>query len=258
MHQLNREELTEVIQLALWAGQLLLQHHAESQRVEETVQRIGLALGCDSLDVFVSTNAIQITTVSGGEFRTRIRRVADRGVNMTTVSAVNRLSRRIEAGELPRAAVRQELERISHLPRHYNRWLVAGMVGLACAAFSRLFGGDIPAFAITFVASALAMLVRQELAHRSYNFILVTLTTAFVASLLASSAFWLQLSTTPNHALTACVLFLVPGVPLINAIGDLVSGHPVVGLARAATGAIILLALALGMILAIKLTGVPA
>jgi uncharacterized membrane protein YjjP (DUF1212 family) len=253
---LTREELTDVIDLALWSGQLLLQHHAESYRVEETVQRIGLALGCDSLDVFVSTSAIQITTVSGDEFRTRIRRVADHGVNMTALSAVNRLSRRVESGELDRAGVRAELERISSLPRHYNRWLVAGMVGLACAAFSRLFGGDWGAFGVTLVASFVAMLIRQELARRSLNFLLVTLAASFVASLLASSAFWLNLSQRPDRALTACVLFLVPGVPLINAVGDLVNRHTVVGMARAVVGMSILLALALGMVLAIQITGV--
>ena len=42
---LPREELRDVIDLALWSGQLLLQYGAEARRVEETVHRLGTALG---------------------------------------------------------------------------------------------------------------------------------------------------------------------------------------------------------------------
>lgn len=235
---------------------MLLQHGAESQRVEETTIRIGRALGSDVMDVFVAANALQITTMSGGEFRTRVARVAHHGVDMTIVSAINRLSRRIEAGELDRAQVRAELERISTLSPHYNRWLVVGMVGLACAAFSRLFGADWPAFAITFLSSSVAMIARQELARRSFNVLITTVVAAFVAGVLASSATWLHMSIHPELALAASVLFLVPGVPLINAVQDMVKGHPNIGLARATTGMLIVLAIALGLVVAIRITGV--
>ena len=68
--------------LALWAGQMLLQNGAETERVEETVQRIGQRLGCDSLDILVSPNGLLVTTISDGEFRTRLRRVVHFGVDM--------------------------------------------------------------------------------------------------------------------------------------------------------------------------------
>jgi Uncharacterized conserved protein len=83
---LEREELRDVIDLSLWAGQLLLQHGAEAERVEETVHRLGTALGCDWLDVLVSPNAIIATTSSGPEFRTKVRRVVGMRVDMTVVS----------------------------------------------------------------------------------------------------------------------------------------------------------------------------
>jgi uncharacterized membrane protein YjjP (DUF1212 family) len=249
-------DLTDIIDLALWAGYLLLAYGAECQRVEETVYRLSTAFGCDGVEVFVATNAIQLTVTSGGEFRTRIRRVHSLGVNMTTISAVSRLSRRVEQGELDRAAVRSELERISSMPHHYNRWMVAAMVGLACAAFSRLFGGDWAVFGVTFLSSWVGMLVRQELARRHFNMVLVVFSAAFVTSLLASSAALLHLSDHPEWAQAAAVLFLIPGVPLINAVGDLVKGHTVVGLARLTQAGMVVLSLALGLVLAIQITGV--
>lgn len=251
---LTREALTDIVDLALWAGQLLMQNGAESLRIEETIHRLGTALGCDWMDIFVSSNDIAVTTISGLDFRTKIRRVVGVGVNMTIVAGVSRLSRRVEHGELNRAQVRAELERIAGGSHHYPRWLVVPMIGFACAAFSRLFGGDWAVFVVTFVAASLALVVRQELTKRHFNPLLVTVATAFVAGLLASSALWV--STTPETALAASALLLVPGVPLITAAEDLITGHLVVGLARGFYGMLVSLAIALGLLLAINLTGV--
>ncbi|MEW5959952.1 MAG: threonine/serine exporter family protein, partial [Chloroflexota bacterium] len=242
---LDWKELTDVIDLAAWAGQLLMQNGADSERVEETVHRIGMALGCEWLDVFVSAHSLGITTVSGDTFRTKIRRIGPGGVNMTIVSAINRLSRRIEEGELDRVQARSELERISHIPSHYPRWLVVVMVGLACAAFSRLFGGDWPVFGVTFISASVAMFVRQELARRHFNPLLIVALVSFVGSLLASSATVFRLSHEPSLALAATVLLLVPGVPLINSLDDLIGGYIMTGVARGVYGGLISLAIAL-------------
>lgn len=253
---LTRTELADVIDLALWAGQLLLQNGAASRRVEEAVHQIGTALGCDWLDVLVTQNAISITLNSGADFRTKVRRITDSGVNMTTVSAVYRLKDRVIFEHLDRQNVRSELQRISLKKPLYNRWLIVLTIGLSCAAFSRLFGGDWIAFGITFLASSLAMYTRQELNKHYFNYLIVTLVTAFVAAIITSLAMRFHLGEQPEIALAASVLLLVPGVPLINSVVDLVRGYTSVGIARGMTGALITFAIALGLLLAMKIIGV--
>ena len=253
---LNRDELADVIDLSLWAGQLLMQNGAATRRVEETVHQIGTALGCDWLDVLVTQNAIMITLNSGSDFRTKIRRVVDFGVNMTTVSAIYRLKDRVIFDKLTRQKVRAELVRISQKKSAYNRWLIVFAIGLSCAAFSRLFGGDWPAFGITFIAASFAMFIRQELNKHYFNQLIVTLVTSFIASCIACLAIRLKLGNQPEMALAASVLLLVPGVPLINSVTDLVRGYTNVGLARGINGAMITFAIALGLLLAMRLMGV--
>lgn len=253
---LEREALRDVIDLSLWAGQMLLQHGAESARIEETVHRMGTGLGADWLDILVSPNIIAATTVSGEEFRTKLRRVVAIGVNMDVIAEVNELSRQVTAGKLDRFQTRAELERIDALPRQYNRWLVVVMVGLACGAFSRLFGGDWPVFFVTTFASSAAMWTRQELNRQYFNSLLVVTGTAFVAGVIASTATLLNLSDKPQIALSAAVLLLVPGAALINAADDLLRGHLVIGITRGMTGLLIALGIALGLLLAMRLTGV--
>jgi uncharacterized membrane protein YjjP (DUF1212 family) len=253
---LDYEALRDVIDLSLMAGQLLLQHGADTQLVEETIHRLGTGLGCDWLDILVSPNAIVITAISGAEFRTKVRRVTSLGVNMSVVTEVSRLHRRVLDGELDRAALRAELKRISSTHSHYNRWIVVLMVGLACAAFSRLFGAEWPSFLLTFAASSAAMFVRQELNRRRFNLFLVVIVTAFVAGVFASLATRFQVDSQPSLALASSVLLLVPGVPLINAAEDMIKGHFVTGVVRGITGGLVALCIALGLLFAMALMGV--
>src|ERR1041385_2403291 len=138
---LDHETLRDVIDLALWAGQLLLQNGAESARVEETVYRVGTALGAHGMEILVSPNAIMVTTISDQEFRTKIRRVVTMGVNMQIVAEVRTLVHQVERGQLDRTDTRGALTQLSLLKPQYSRWTIIIMVGLGCAAFSRLFGG---------------------------------------------------------------------------------------------------------------------
>jgi uncharacterized membrane protein YjjP (DUF1212 family) len=251
---LDRPALREVIELSLWAGQLLLQYGAETTIIEETIHRFGTGLGCDWMDIFVSPNAVTITATSGDEFRTKTRRVVGIGVNMGVTTAVIDLQMRVGSGDMNRPAVAGELRRISDMGSQYPRGLIVLAVGLSCAAFSRLFEGDTGVFVATFIAAAAAMFVRQELHHRHLNPLLITIITAFVAGLLASAAVWV--SPNPERALAAAVLLLVPGVPLINAAEDLIKGHVVTGIVRGVTGTLIVLCIALGLGMAMALTRV--
>ncbi|MDH3718170.1 MAG: threonine/serine exporter family protein [Planctomycetota bacterium] len=250
------EELRDIVDLSLWAGQLLLQHGAETQRVEQSIHQLGTALGCDWLDILVSPNAIIVSNSARDEFRTKVRRVVRfGGVNMSLMADVLALIQRVIDGQLDRHQVRQHLQQIDHQPRYYGRWTVAGMIGLACAAFSQLFGGDIYVFCTTFMAAAVAMFIRQELMRHYFNNLLNVTLTAFVAGTLAAAAGSLGFTQQPEIALAASVLLLVPGVPLINSIDDLVHGQIVAGLVRGATGGLVSLSIAVGLTLAIGAQG---
>ncbi len=254
---LERAALTEVVELALWTAQLLMQNGAESQRVEETVRVLGAGLGCDWGDVLVSHNAVIISHASGNEFRTKIRRVAQGGVNMSLIEEISHLTHRVEEGLFDRTKVRAELERISRRPHHYNRWFVVAAVGLACAAFSRLFNGGWPIFGATWLASSLAMFVRQELIRRNFNNLLAVVVSAFTAAMgVGLLHLWPIFGRQVEVGLAASVLFLVPGVPFINAVEDLIKGYTVVGLARGAISILIILSIALGVLIAMQLIGV--
>ncbi|HUN22536.1 MAG TPA: threonine/serine exporter family protein [Anaerolineales bacterium] len=249
--------LRDVIELCLWAGQLLMQNGADSDRVESTVHRIGTNLGCNWLDVFIAANAIIITANNDPEFRTKTRRVVRfGGVNLGMIAAVNDLSFRVQAGELDRFGLRKELQALDKPTRYYNRWVTAVLTGLGCAAFSLLFGGNSTVFFVTWLASTLAMLARQEMHHRYFNPLLNVLITSFVSAFSVAGIAKIFPDIDLRLAFASSVLLLVPGVALINALEDLISGHSNVGVVRGLNGLLISFNIALGITLAIRLLGV--
>ena len=243
--------LSSTVDLLVQAGSLLLQHGADASRVEASLEQMEPGLGIDRIDAVVMSKTILLTATRQETHHTRVARVPIVGVNMNILSEVEQLLGQFQQGRVSVEQLALELDRIAALPHHYSHGVIVAAVGLACAAFCRLFGGDWAALAVTGVAAAVATWVRMELNRRHTNYFLVVLITALVASLLAGNALWL--SQTPQSALTAAVLLLVPGVPLINASVDILRGHISAGLARATTSLVVFLGIALGLGFALRL-----
>jgi len=248
-------ELRDVLDISLRAGQLLLENGAETWRVEETVHRMGTALGAEWLDIYVTPTGIIISTIAAHEHRTRIRRVMGVGVDLSKVAALVELSRRSVRGQVTRAGARDTLEQIAAAPRAYPMWLIILMVAIACASFGALSGAGLVEFALTVLAAGLGMVVRLWLNRAFAGPLLTTVISALVATTTAILGSRLIPCPRPDLVIISSVLFLLPGVPMINAIGDLINGDLVSGLARGAQAALVLAAVALGMVLSLALLG---
>ena len=71
---------------------------------------------------------------------------------------------------------------------------------------------------------------------------------SFVASLFAGTFVIAGLNINFEHAFATSVLFLIPGVPLINFITDLIDGNILNGLVRGISALMFALAIALGLL----------
>ena len=243
-----------VSRLIAQAGQMLLAHGAESTLVGDITRRIGLASGMDEVDVSLSASSLVVTAVYQEHCITTARRSPDRGINMRVITQIQRICIMLERGIIDHALAQHKLERIS--PERYNRWLVVGMIGLSCAAFSRLAGGDWVVFAMTFIASSIGMIVRQEIGHRHFNPLMNFAATAFVTTVVSAQAVIYGLGNSPFLVMASSVLMLVPGFPLINAVADMLKGYINMGIARFVMASLLTLATCLGIVAAMSLVGV--
>ncbi|PTY08131.1 hypothetical protein DB347_00660 [Opitutaceae bacterium EW11] len=248
--ELDESEQRDVTRLCIQSGLLLMQHGAESALVESVIRRLGLALGVGSVEVAIMANALTVTTLSGGHCITTVRRNEDRGINMHVVTETQRMMLSVEAGQLDLARAMSRLEEIK--PYKYPRWLVVVLIGLSCACFARLGKADWTGCGVTFVAAAVAMAARQQLAHLHFSPLVNFFVTAFVATSVAAQGLIYKLGETPKIAMASCVLLLVPGVPLINAVSDMVKGYINTGISRWTMATLLTISTCGGIVLAMN------
>lgn len=128
-----------------------------------------------------------------------------------------------------------------------NRWLVLYLISQANMCLCLLFGGDLVSSLFVFLGTFLGFLVRQELNRRHAYIYLTICLSAFIASFVVGLGAKWGLEASPEIALGASVLYLIPGVPFINGIMDLLDGYMLNGLSRLMTAAMIVVSITVGL-----------
>jgi uncharacterized membrane protein YjjP (DUF1212 family) len=249
-------QVDAIAHLSLQVGRLLLLNGADTEQVESAVTRFAAAFACEA-HVIVSYEALLLTIVAGDHFRTKIgHRVPAMNVGMTVVESVNRLVDDTERGQCGLEKARERLADVEHQRPEYTRWLVVVTLGLTAASLSRLFGGDWPTFWVTWLAGAAGTALRQELGIRHFNPIAVAFAAACVSGVIGGGAVVLGVSATPALCLVAPGMIIVPGVPLINGVQDMIRNHVTLGVSRLGFAGLVTIAIAFGLFVATVVTGV--
>ena len=250
------ENIIEVKEMLLDVGTLLMSCGASTGRVRITVTRIAEALGYEA-ELLITSRSL-ILTVSEAEtknYSSSVRRTPPHGVNFKVVSGISRMSWKVVEDKLTLDQINKEIDRLVLLP-HYPRLIVLSTVALAGASFCRLTGGEGWELLVAFAATFLGLYVRQEAVKERFNPYLATVFASFAASMISGLSVKLGIGDTPEHALATSVLFLIPGVPLINSLTDMIDGNTLNGIVRGVTGLIMAFAIALGLMIAIQIYGI--
>lgn len=229
---------------------------SHTSRVVRNVTRIAEAFGY-SVDMTIFQKNITMTIKHSEDYsirRTYVRRIPDLALNFRALSELSSLSWEAYDHYLPLEELRRRYVEIATRPR-MSRWYVLFLVAFANAAFCRLFGGDLIAMALVWVATLVGFFVRQELASRKVNHMLMFVVCAFTASMITAVGIRFNWGTTEDIALASSVLFLIPGVPLINSILDILEGHVLIGFARAINASILIICIALGLSMTLLILG---
>ena len=234
----------------------LLAVGSQPSRVVRGAQRIGASFGHE-VDLVVMAKHVIMTVIALDDpsaRRTSVRIVRPAPFNFDRILKLNVLSWNAHDVHLPLDELRRRFTTVMAEPRLDDR-LVLGMVALANASFCRLFGGDFAAVALVGLATLAAFYLRQRMMRAHLDHRVVFMVTAFTASMITALAVPHVPTTTPQIALGTSVLFLIPGVPLINAINDIVEGFVLLGFVRAVNASILIICIALGLAATLMLTG---
>jgi uncharacterized membrane protein YjjP (DUF1212 family) len=234
--------------LLLKAGTALLKAGAGSNRIVINLMRFAAAYGYEA-QVNLGTRHISVSMYQEGQdcvFSGSRSNPSLPGVNFQLITAISQLSWDVTKNRLSIEEVGNALDTAMRLPE-YHRAIILALVGVAGAAFCYTFGGGAVEMGITFVATVAGLFFRQEMNRRKYNTFLVTYSSAVVASLIIGLFWKAGIESKLDHAFATSVLFLIPGVPLINSFIDLMDGYIINGIDRAITSCIHAFAIASGL-----------
>ena len=244
------------LEMALEAALLVIQNGGSTVAAERSLRNILTGFRQEGVVSIWRLDFIGAWSTANGPSSMVVRPVGPIGVNLARASEVAALGRRAAKGQVEPAALGSELTRIRNLPAPYNRGVM--IVGAACAAaaFSQLPGGDWGSLAIAFVAAGVGQFLRSLLQARKMAVVPVTLACAALSACIGSTGLRLGLSQTAPPALLASVIYLVPGLPLINGFIDVASHkHLVVGIERIANATFLFLVIAIALVMAVLLLG---
>ena len=262
------------LDLLLRTGQLLVESSADTSRILRNMKRTAAYLGLteDKLHIHITYGMLMVNFSDEEHSFSKFQRCTHHGINMTAISALSRLSWTAIREDYSLDKYEEELEKIRTRKRNYTPWQVAIGAGFACGGFCVQFGCDWTAFFYASIAAILGFRLRMYLNSLGSNGYANIAVAAFVSTLLAwLSAYlstplvadalpaWLASalhSSTPWHPLMACALFIVPGVPLINFVSDMLDSHFTMGLNRALNTLLMVAAMSFGIAVAIKVCGI--
>ncbi len=249
---------TGAVYLCLLLGRILFSFGATTQRIHDSIVCLARYLQCD-VEMLVSYDALLLTvSTGGGTFRTRIdssRGVA--GLNLLGLTRVSEVLRGIPNSKPTPEDLERTLCTLRDTPSVHGLLSRVFAAGCAGAGFCIANGGDPLSWVCSFLVAGFIFAIRQPLAGRNFNVHLTLFAVALLGSLLACLLAQVTQTVTPAIALIAPVLFLVPGVPMINGGIDIVRNHVTIGIARVGYTLAVLVALCLGVGLSVLLLPSP-
>lgn len=257
--ELTREQLIRhKLDLLLRTGQLLVESAADTNRIMRNMKRTAAFLGLpeEHLHIYVQFNMLMVNLSDNGHSFTKFQRCDKHGINMTTISLISKLSWKAIREDYSIERYAEELEAIASRPRNYTPVQVAIGTGFACGGFCIQFGCDWTAFFYASFAAAIGMYLRGLMLRKGLNNYMGIAVAAFISTVIAWATTYLPSSwtDTPLHPLLACALFIVPGVPLINFVDDMLDNYIQVGLTRAINTFLMIVAMSFGIAFFLKLS----
>lgn len=240
-----KEHVLSVSKFIAEYSSTLMASGVHTSRVIRNSKRIGKSFGL-AIKIGVFQKNIILTTVcpSHNITHSEVVDIPSYPISFEYNSELSALSWEAYDKHLSLEELKAKYHKIVDSPRLHPLFVLF-MVGFANASFCKLFGGDLVSIALVFSATCTGFFIKQRLAANKINHYITFVVTAFIASLCAAIAFLFD--TTAEIALATSVLFLVPGVPLINGVIDIVEGYILSGFARLTEAALLVICIAIGM-----------
>ncbi|WP_051238727.1 threonine/serine exporter family protein [Gaetbulibacter saemankumensis] len=245
----NSKELIKTTDLLLEIASILMVSGANTIRINSNIDRFVEVLNYKA-SCFISHKSIVMTVYTENDLEscTRVKNIPPYAINFSIISAISKLSWEASNENWSLNEIAQAINSIKKSKR-YPRIIILLAVSIAGAGFCNIFKGDYINMLIAFISTFTGLFILQTAHQKHFNLYFRIFLASFIASFIASLGVVYDIGANPVAALVTSILFLVPGVPLINSFTDLLDSNIINGLVRFTTGLMIVLAIAMGLFL---------
>ncbi len=232
-------------------GQILGENGATADKIINNVKRTAKALEipAENFNFKVMPNVLFLNASDGEKSHLAFRNYESHGVDMNIVNLTDAFTVKLANKNYSPEKFQDVLDKIASQKKIYSHTKIISATGLFCGAFCFLFGGDLLASFYTAICAAFGKLFQIQSIKYGVNHFLAIAIAAFVATFFAYFAHFLP-SETNWLPLIACSLFLIPGIPIMNAITESLKGFLLNGMTKAYNSTLIAVSLTIGIVFA--------
>ncbi len=244
-------DLNNLIESALNTAVTVMHLGGSTSAADHAFKNITGSSNIKNFSIMWRLDNVLINYEAGGETKTLMKSVGNVGTNLTAVSRVIELSENVRDGKVPSADVDSELQKILNSPPIHSHFIFIILAGLAAAFYSLFHHGKIESVAIVFVSAVLGQSVRMRLQAKDFRDSHITFICGFISASITSIFLHLGYGQAEIPTLIACLVYLVPGLLMINGFVDFTKQRYIfIGLERMLNASFIFLILATVILIA--------
>ena len=241
----------ELVNFSLLAGVIMMGSRAETSRVEDMVARILKTSGLPVTEAFVLPTGITVTLSDDKDMTICVnKRTFSGDVNISKIYKVNQVSRDFCSGIISLDDAYKKLKEIDE-EKSFPVWVKLIGTSLASGGFSIFFGGSIldgiAALLIGLLLGVCLIYFKKLLQKDFLTIALCSFILAFFGVLFPFLAIKINISISPQYIIAGCLMPLVPGVAITNAVRDVLSGDYLSACSRTVEAAMVAVAIAIGV-----------
>ncbi|MDO5045271.1 threonine/serine ThrE exporter family protein [Campylobacter sp.] len=253
----NKPDIQEVTNFLIDYAAKMLSIGTYTARIDRCVSRIAHAYGYDvSLTIFVKHFTISVMDPNDNSIRrTYVKSSSATHVSFNLISELSALSWQIYDEKISLAVARGFFnEIIAPIKVDFAKSLI--FMSFANSAFCKLFGGDLGSMASVFAATFVGFYLRFILTKLGVNLKIQYIIVSFISSFIAYLGVHFGLSSTPDVAIGSSILFLMPGVHLINSVFDILNENTLVGISRGLNTGLLIICIAIGVYMTLSISNI--
>jgi len=246
----SSKELDRALNLLLDISSQLMSSGANTNRARLSIERFASVLNYNATSL-ISQKAIILTlTDKETNFnRTKMKSIPSHALNFSAISAISLASWEAIDENWSIEHIETKIENIKN-QKGYHKFLILIAVSFAGAGFCNIFGGDYLNMLVAFVSTFVGRYIFVYISKMKYNVYIRVFIASFIASIISALGVVIDIGENPQTALATSILFLVPGVALINSFTDMMDNNVLNGMVRFAHGLMTVMVMALGLFVA--------